>query len=153
MGKEGGFQPNGHEAFSARPNRVTPEHQVIQRRWQEAVYDGQPDVVGRLRQFQQESREVIQEIEGESLDFINNLPKERAEALGGEVVDTIIAGLGLLDTLGMDFGVMFLKKVGIMYEKYNPAEVAQLLGQGMSHGEAMAHLKGKWNGNGHKNGT
>lgn len=152
MGKENGFSPNGHEdRFPRLP--VTSEHQGVLAKWQELVYDGPADVVGRLRQFEQESHEVIQEIDGEPVDFINNLPPERRDLLGEEVVDTIIAGLVVLDTLGLNFEVMFYKKLDTMYKKYQPGRVQGLVDQGMSRQDALSHLKREWQQNGDTHGS
>ena len=152
MGVEnGGFSPNGNGIkkegllFSRPQNRVTNEHQIIQRQWQELIYDGTPDVVGRMRQFLGEAQEAEDEIRHEHLETINNLPNERKTALGEEVVDTIIAGLGVLDTLGLDFETMFFKKLEVMYTKYNPGRVAELQSQGLTHEQTMAQLKNEWN--------
>lgn len=148
-----GFSPNGESPQPRPQNRVRGEHQLVQGRWQELIHGGRADVMGRVNQLKQEFGEVMEEVNGNPPELLDNLPLVKKTALGGEVVDTIIASLGLLDTLGLDFETMFYKKVGIMYEKYNPGEVNALIAKGFTHKEAMAHLKAKWNAKQTKNGS
>lgn len=148
-----GFSPNGESPQPRPENRVRGEHQLVQGRWQELIHNGGADVMGRVNQLKQEFGEVMEEVNGNPPDTLDNLPKAKRDALGGEVVDTIIASLGLLDSLHLDFETMFYKKVGIMYEKYNPGEVNDLIAKGMTHKEAMAHLKARWNAQQKKNGS
>lgn len=100
---------------------------------------------GRLRKFEEEAGEVL-EIPPTmgTIDQINNPDAKTARKLAEEVTDTIIAGLGVLDTLGFDFERLFMEKLGIMYDKYNPSEIEHLVANGHSREDAVTIRKQQW---------
>lgn len=124
-------------------------HQMIQHSWQVRVYDGEPDMVGRINKLKEESGEVVAETTGMTPDEINNLSPEKLKAVAEEAVDTIIAAMGVLSCTGYDFESLFFKKMETIYQKYNPAIVAAFRNTGLSVPEALTATKGSWNGNGH----
>ena len=134
------------KAYSQNGNLpVTNEHQAILGSWQERVFGPNPDLYGRLRKFEEETQEVL-EIPPTmgTLQELNNPSPEVAKRLGGEVVDTIIAGLGVLDVLGQNFEQLFYEKLGIMYEKYNPVKVNGHVENGHSRENAVQLVKDEW---------
>lgn len=124
-------------------------HQIIQHGWQVRVYDGEPDMVGRINKLKEESGEVVAETEGMTPDEINALPPEKLKAVAEEAVDTIIAAMGVLSCTGYDFDSLFFKKMETIYQKYNPAIITAFRSTGLSVPEALAATKKSWNGNGH----
>lgn len=125
---------------------MTNEHQAIQGTWLRETFDGKPSLYRQLNNFKGEADEVIAEVQGDTIATIENLPQERKLPLAEEVVDTIIAGMGILTCLGFDFESLFYKKMGIMYDKYNPQQVQELVGNGHSQDSAMAIRKEEWRG-------
>lgn len=131
---------NGHE----KPP-ITTEHQVILASWQERVFGSNPDLYGRLRKFEEETKEVL-EIPPTmgTIDQINNPDAKTAKELGGEVVDTIIAGLGVLHVLGINFEQAFYDKLDVMYKKYDPFKVNGHVENGHSREHAVQLVKDEW---------
>lgn len=140
------------ERNNGRPP-VNNEHLAMQRQWQERVYGGNPDLYGRLQKFQEESGEVLEiPFRMGTVDQINNPEPAVARELAGEVVDTIIAGLGVLDVLGYDFEQLFLEKLGVMYDKYHPGRVEHHMSNGLSRHDAIETVKREWKGRQSPNG-
>jgi hypothetical protein len=69
------------------------------------------------------------------------------EHLRAELADVIIVATGLLHFMGEDADEAVMDKIGINFLKYPPDTVQELMGEGMTRGEAMAYLKDLW----HKN--
>lgn len=121
--------------------------QAIQARWLRETFI-QPSLVRQLRNFRNEADEVMAEVQDDTVETLQDFPEDRKPALAGEVIDTIIAGMGVLTCLGIDFETAFYKKIGIMYDKYNPQLVQELVASGKTHDEAMAIRKSEWRGAG-----
>lgn len=124
---------------------VNNEHQAILASWQERVFGPNPDLYGRLRKFEEETREVL-EIPPTmgTIAELNNPSPEDSKKLAGEVVDTIIAGLGVLTVLGENFEQLFYDKLGVMYKKYDPEKVNGHVENGHSRESAVQLVRNEW---------
>jgi len=70
------------------------------------------------------------------------------QELAGEVIDVIIMGLNIIESLGYDAQAVFDAKLERNYEKYDPRKVELLTKYaGMTNHEALEYLKRKWNEN------
>jgi NTP pyrophosphatase (non-canonical NTP hydrolase) len=71
---------------------------------------------------------------------------ERAREAGREAIDVVIIALGIIDRLGLNADDLFREKLERNFHKYPMGAVDSLRATGFSTDEAMAELKGKWNG-------
>ena len=111
------------------------EQQELVGNWQREAYSQElltPE--HRLARASMEWDELILEVEQSG----------NMEAMAEEAVDVIITLLGFIDTTGFDAQDLVNKKIELMYEKYNPEQLALFKEQGMSELEAIAEAKRLW---------
>lgn len=70
-------------------------------------------------------------------------------ALGLEAADVMVRAIGVIGSLGLSVDDLFTEVMDNAETKYDPAEIRRLIDEdGMNLKDAMAVMKGRWNGNG-----
>ena len=115
--------------------------------FQDRLYNGEPDLSGRMDKYREETEEALRLVAGLTayqLNKVGEFPNFSRE-LAGEVVDSIIAGLGVLSVLGHDFREVFEDNMSRAEVKYDPARIALYEQAGMTRFEAIQRVKSDWN--------
>lgn len=124
------------------PEITLREAQVLQQQWEQAILP-QTSVRGRIERFKEESDELLAHLTPELEAKLED--KTYREEIGGEVADTIIIALSVIENLGLDIQTIFTEKLDRNYRKYNPIENKRLRAEGLNQAEAMALQKQRWN--------
>lgn len=121
------------------------EPQRLIGQWQQSLTGEHPPVYDAFDQLYQEGHEALKVVAGMTPGEINALPATSKRELAEETADVIIAGYGLIETLGEDFEQLFWQKLGCMIEKYPPTLIREIMsGQHLDRRDAMGQAKTIW---------
>lgn len=128
-----------------RPRDFDPQGLIG--KWQRSLTGELPTTYDMFDQLYQEGHEALKVVAGMTPAEINNLPETSKQELATETVDVMIAGFGLLETLGYDFEPLFWQKLGTMIEKYPPTLIREIMSaKHLERREAMLEAKVIYNG-------
>lgn len=124
------------------PEITLREAQVLQQQWEQSILP-ETTVRDRLGRYKEEADELLAHLTPELEAKLGD--KTYREQIGGEVADTIIIALSIVENLGLDVQTIFTNKLDRNYRKYNPVENKRLRAEGLGQDEAMALQKQRWN--------
>lgn len=118
-------------------------HQSRASELQHQIHNGEGNLACRVEKYREETSEALRLVAGMTAYEINLLADTAyfSDELSREVVDSIIAGLGILTDLGKNFDEMFDEQIDKAKSKYNPSKIQVYVDQGMSRAEAIARVK------------
>jgi hypothetical protein len=117
------------------------EAQACQSQWENGTGIDR-DVFKQSERLGEEYNELLEE----AYEYTLEPSPERARATGREAIDIVIIALGIIDKLGLTADDLFREKLERNWRKYPMGAVEELRATGLTTDEAMAHLKGRWNG-------
>lgn len=95
-------------------------------------------VHSRVIRSLEEHKEVMEELEG-----YDGSPESHTR-LAQELIDLIISAGGALVVMGVDIAEELVKKLEIIFTKYNPVKHQELVESGLTHEEAQIEQKKRW---------